>query len=158
MLRRVAVVLVLAGVGFAAYLGGDFDLSWYTIDGGGTESAGERFTIAGTIGQPDAGMMAGGDFSLSGGFRGRRHMQLKFRELPLFGPRVKTDFSVRYRFQTTETFFGLGPDSERVDKSSYGHRYAEPELALALSPGGRTRRGPLLACARNELKAAGTAR
>ena len=90
---------------------------------------------------------------LSGGFRGRRHMQLKFRELPLFGPRVKTDFSVRYRFQTTETFFGLGPDSERVDKSSYGHRYAEAELALALSLGGRHRLGLRLGVERNQIEA-----
>ncbi len=68
-MRSVAVVLILAGAGFAAYLGGDFDLSWYTIDGGGGESTGARFAVAGTIGQPDAGVMAGGDFSLSGGFR-----------------------------------------------------------------------------------------
>ena len=69
MMRSVAAVLVLAGVGFAAYLGGDFDLSWYTIDGGGGESTGERDAVAGTIGQPESGVMAGGDFSLSGGFR-----------------------------------------------------------------------------------------
>ncbi len=69
MMRSVAVVLILAGAGFAAYLGGDFDLNWYTVDGGGGTSTGERFAVAGTIGQPDAGVMAGGDFSLSGGFR-----------------------------------------------------------------------------------------
>ena len=69
MMRSVAAVLILAGAGFATYFGGDFDLSWYTIDGGGGESSGARFAVAGTIGQPDAGVMAGGDFSLSGGFR-----------------------------------------------------------------------------------------
>ena len=69
IMGSVAAVLVLTGVAFAAYLGGDFDLNWYTIDGGGGESTGRRFAVAGTIGQPDAGMMTGGDFSLSGGFR-----------------------------------------------------------------------------------------
>ena len=68
MIGSVAVVLVLGGAAFAAYLGGDFDLSWYSIDGGGCESTGARFAVAGTIGQPDAGAMAGGDFELTGGF------------------------------------------------------------------------------------------
>ena len=63
------IVLLLGGAGFAAYLGGDFDLSWYTIDGGGGgESTGGDFALAGTIGQPDAGTMSGGDFELAGGF------------------------------------------------------------------------------------------
>ena len=91
--------------------------------------------------------------SLSGGFRGRRHMQLRLRRLPLFGSRVMTDFSARYRFLTTETFFGLGPGSERVDKSSYGHRYAEAELALALHVRGRDRLGLRLGVERSQIEA-----
>ncbi|MBT6145604.1 MAG: hypothetical protein HOH74_09255, partial [Gemmatimonadetes bacterium] len=75
------------------------------------------------------------NMGLSGGLRGRRHLQLGLRRLPLFGSRVRTDFSARYRFLTTETFFGLGPDSRRADKSNYGHRYAEAELAVALPLG-----------------------
>ncbi len=46
-----------------------FDLSWYTIDGGGAMfSTGGSFELSGTIGQPDAGVMTGGNFELSGGF------------------------------------------------------------------------------------------
>jgi hypothetical protein len=45
-----------------------FDLSWYTIDGGGGTSTGSGFTLSGTIGQPDAGAMTGGGFTLRGGF------------------------------------------------------------------------------------------
>ncbi|HEY3242565.1 MAG TPA: hypothetical protein VGM03_04360, partial [Phycisphaerae bacterium] len=47
-----------------------FDLSWYTVDGGGGDnSTGGTFALAGTIGQPDAGApMTGGTFSLTGGF------------------------------------------------------------------------------------------
>lgn len=48
--------------------GGDYDLSWSTIDGGGGTSKGGVFVLSGTIGQPDAGTMTGGDFVLSGGF------------------------------------------------------------------------------------------
>lgn len=46
----------------------DFYLSWHTIDGGGGTSAGGAFELSGTIGQPDAGTMSGGNFTLTGGF------------------------------------------------------------------------------------------
>ncbi|MCG3132019.1 MAG: hypothetical protein FLDDKLPJ_02829 [Phycisphaerae bacterium] len=49
-----------------------YDLSWFTIDGGGAmRTAGGGFELSGTIGQPDAGPatpMTGGGFELSGGF------------------------------------------------------------------------------------------
>ncbi len=47
-----------------------FDISWYTIDGGGGMfTAGGEYELSGTIGQPDAGLpMTGGSFELSGGF------------------------------------------------------------------------------------------
>ncbi len=63
------IVLLLAG---ASTLADDFDLSWWTIDGGGGYSAGGDFELEGTIGQHDAGPstgpMTGGDFELVGGF------------------------------------------------------------------------------------------
>lgn len=46
-----------------------FDLPWSTLDGGGyTFSAGGGYELGGTIGQPDAGTMTGGIYSLGGGF------------------------------------------------------------------------------------------
>ena len=57
-----------------AQAGGDFDLSWNTIDNGGGVSTGGDFGLSGTIGQAEAGVVAGtgalsgGDFQLSGGF------------------------------------------------------------------------------------------
>ncbi len=48
--------------------GGDFDLAWSTVDGGGGTSTGGGFVLRGTIGQPDAGDLSGGDFALRGGF------------------------------------------------------------------------------------------
>ncbi len=44
------------------------DLSWNTIDSGGGTSVGGAFEVSGTIGQPDAGAMSGGEFDLAGGF------------------------------------------------------------------------------------------
>jgi len=47
----------------------DFVLDWHTIDAGGSmRTAGGDFELSGTIGQPDAGGMTGGDYALAGGF------------------------------------------------------------------------------------------
>jgi hypothetical protein len=51
-----------------AQSGGDFDLSWHTVDGGGGESSGGDFSLRGSAGQADAGVLMGGDFELAGGF------------------------------------------------------------------------------------------
>jgi len=59
---------LLAGLLSAAAQAGQFDLDWYTIDGGGGTSTGGNFELSGTIGQPDAGVMSGGNFELVGGF------------------------------------------------------------------------------------------
>lgn len=48
------------------------EMNWYTMDGGGTSLAeGPGFELGGTAGQPDTGLLSGGDFTLSGGFWGR---------------------------------------------------------------------------------------
>ena len=48
-----------------------YDLSWYTTDGGGaTFSTGGGYSLGGTIGQPDAGSLSGGSYTLNGGFWG----------------------------------------------------------------------------------------
>ncbi len=68
--------LAFAGALLAAcgeFAAADFDLSWYTVDGGGAMfTSGGTFQLSGTIGQPDAGPatsgMAGGTFTLDGGF------------------------------------------------------------------------------------------
>jgi hypothetical protein len=48
----------------------DFRLDWYTTDGGGTTGTGGVFTVSGTIGQPDAGTLSSGQFTVYGGFWG----------------------------------------------------------------------------------------
>ena len=49
-----------------------YDLSWWTVDGGGTTfSTGGSYSLGGTIGQPDAGVLMNGDsYTLVGGFWG----------------------------------------------------------------------------------------
>jgi len=54
-----------------AQSGGGYDLTWSTIDGGGyTWSTGSGYSLGGTVGQPDAGVLSGGGYTLSGGFWG----------------------------------------------------------------------------------------
>ncbi len=55
--------------GASTALSTGYDLSWYTIDGGGaTFSTGGGYSLGGTIGQPDAGSLSGGSYQLTGGF------------------------------------------------------------------------------------------
>jgi len=58
----VATMVVAAGES-------EFAITRFTIDGGGVmQSAGGEFQLSSTIGQPDAGVMEGGGFTVSGGF------------------------------------------------------------------------------------------
>ncbi len=58
--------LLLAGQALAQ----NYSIDWHTIDGGGGVSSGGGYSVAGTIGQPDAGTMTGGNWTLAGGFWG----------------------------------------------------------------------------------------
>ncbi|HUU96277.1 MAG TPA: hypothetical protein VM487_11100 [Phycisphaerae bacterium] len=67
----IRAVMVLSTISGAAALADDFDLDWWTVDGGGDMwTSGGEFELSGTIGQPDASttVMTGGDFELTGGF------------------------------------------------------------------------------------------
>jgi hypothetical protein len=61
------LLLLLASVALAQP-GEGYDLSWSTVDGGGTFSTGEGYSLGGTAGQPDASLIKGGDYPLAGGF------------------------------------------------------------------------------------------
>lgn len=56
--------LLLPALGLAQ----QYTVDWYTIDGGGGTSSNGQYVVSGTIGQPDAGVMSGGSYSLAGGF------------------------------------------------------------------------------------------
>jgi hypothetical protein len=47
-----------------------YSIDWFTIAGGGGTSTGGVYSVSGTIGQPDAGAMGGGNYSIDGGFWG----------------------------------------------------------------------------------------
>jgi len=47
---------------------GRYEISWYTIDGGGGQSAAGPYALSGTIGQPDVAWNQGGRYEVLGGF------------------------------------------------------------------------------------------
>ncbi len=80
----ILLALLLASSVVLAQSGG-WALTWWTVDGGGyTFSSGGDYILGGTVGQPDAGMLSGGDFALSGGFWSRGIGQHRIY-LPLVG-------------------------------------------------------------------------
>lgn len=67
-----------------AQSGGAYDLSWYTVDSGGVMgSMGGDYRLGATIGQPDAGTLSGGGYTLVGGFWGGAAV-----EFPIYLPLV----------------------------------------------------------------------
>lgn len=72
-MRIASLFVAVAVLAPVSATGQDFNLDWFTVDGGGaTSSTGGGFELAGTIGQADAGSPAapliGGSFELVGGF------------------------------------------------------------------------------------------
>ena len=67
-ISRLIVSVILFAVLNATVASGQYELSWYTIDGGGGRSSGGPYTLTGTIGQPDAAWSSVGNYELLGGF------------------------------------------------------------------------------------------
>lgn len=67
-ISRLTVSIILLAIFNGPAASGQYDLSWYTIDGGGGASSSGDFNLTGTIGQPDAAYSSGGDYELLGGF------------------------------------------------------------------------------------------
>ena len=75
-----AVALLVLALGLVVLLPGEqvgatptsldgYQLTWWTVDGGGvTFAVGSDYSLGGTLGQPDPGLLAGGGYSLGGGF------------------------------------------------------------------------------------------
>ena len=82
MIKQVRVLLLLGVIvamssmlslnNVHAQTGGNYDLTWWTIDGGGDVISGNGYTLNGTIGQPEPGSApTGSNYTLTGGFWNR---------------------------------------------------------------------------------------
>ena len=78
-----AVALLLAFAPVTALDGPE--VKWHTVDGGGGTLVGAGgFSLSGTTGQPDAGLLTGGGYSLAGGFWGGGRLSVEYElYLPL---------------------------------------------------------------------------
>jgi hypothetical protein len=62
----IGIVFVMATASVASAV--EITNNSFTIDGGGGNMSAGSFELRGTIGQPDAGVLTGGEFALNGGF------------------------------------------------------------------------------------------
>ncbi len=69
-MKRLFLLCVLPSALCLRVWGQSYSIDWSTIDGGGGTGTGGVYTVSGTIGQPDAGAISAGTFTLSGGFWG----------------------------------------------------------------------------------------
>jgi hypothetical protein len=66
--KRFASLCALLVSAFCLPALAQYSIDWHTVDGGGGTSTGGVYAVTGTIGQPDAGAMSGGNYSIQGGF------------------------------------------------------------------------------------------
>jgi len=64
----ILLLLATAGIAYARLAG--YSLPWWTADSGGVSSSSDDYQLNGTIAQPDAGTLSGGNYRLEGGFWG----------------------------------------------------------------------------------------
>jgi len=69
-MRTRSVVFCILTCALCLPVRGQYSIDWATIDGGGGTSTGGVYSVSGTIGQPDAGSMSSGNYTLQGGFWG----------------------------------------------------------------------------------------
>ncbi|MBN1179731.1 MAG: hypothetical protein JXD18_10985 [Anaerolineae bacterium] len=68
ILLSIIAALLTSSVALAQ-TGGGYDLTWWTVDGGGGTVSSAAYELAGTIGQSDVGVvLSGGEFTLYSGF------------------------------------------------------------------------------------------
>ena len=69
LLALIAFLLPLGANGLAMAQEPDYTLDWWTVDGGGAAfNEGDGYALGSTAGQPDAGVLGDGKYTLVGGF------------------------------------------------------------------------------------------
>jgi len=120
-------LIALLVAAHAAAATGNYDLDWWTVDGGGgTFSTGGGFEMGGTIGQPDAGSHGGSGYALGGGFWQMVELLLAVQATPAISAEIAgdplaaggfTDYSVRLDDGTNVTL--SAPGTVTVGEETY---------------------------------------
>lgn len=81
------LLLTTTAVTFGAQ---EYDLSWWTVDGGGAALSMEGgYSLNGSLGQPDAGALISNDYMLNGGLWGGGNLTAAFE---IYLPLVQRNF------------------------------------------------------------------
>ena len=68
-MKRLILIFTVTLIGVLSGRTQNYSIAWYKISGGGGTSSNGQYVLSGTIGQQDAsGPLAGGTYSLTGGF------------------------------------------------------------------------------------------
>jgi hypothetical protein len=80
-----ALGLLVTGI-VLAQTGDGYDLTWWSVDGGGGSASGGGYSLAGTVGQADAALpLTGGDYTLHSGFWAGGAVVSETCDIPLTG-------------------------------------------------------------------------
>ena len=102
-----------------------FSIDWFTIDGGGGTSTGGVYSLSGTIGQPDAGALTGGNFSLAGGFWGLLTL-VQTPDAPLLSIALTATNTAIISWPSPSTGFVLQQNTNNVASLTWSNVLATP--------------------------------
>jgi hypothetical protein len=102
-----------------------YSIDWFTIDGGGGTSTGGVYSVSGTIGQPDAGHMSGGNFTLDGGFWGII-AAVQTPGAPLLAIRRTSTNTVAVSWPSPSTGFTLQQNANGLAPANWSNVLATP--------------------------------
>jgi len=121
-----ALLLFTTGLVLATRaLAQSYSIDWFTIDGGGGTSTSGVFSVSGTIGQPDAGgPMAGGNFSLTGGFWSPYAVQTP--GAPLLSIAKTTTNTLAVFWPSPSTGYGLQQNTNNVASVNWSNVVTAP--------------------------------
>src|SRR2546425_4366871 len=97
-----------------------YAIDWFTIDGGGGISTGGVYSVSGTIGQPDAGHMSGGNYTLDGGFWGLI-AAVQTPGAPLLSILRTTTNTVAVSWPSPSTGFSLQQNTNNINSGSWSN-------------------------------------
>ncbi|HMP84964.1 MAG TPA: hypothetical protein PKA41_19915 [Verrucomicrobiota bacterium] len=107
---KTRALILTAMTAISCCIAQNYSLDWSTIDSGGGDSVGGTYSLSGTIGQPDAGAMSGGNFSLQGGFWTIAAVQIP--GAPLLTIRATSTNTVIISWPSPSTGFSLHQNSD----------------------------------------------
>jgi len=99
----------------------------------GRTGGGIQFYQKGLFGAPsDRNIL---ELTATGGSRGRQRYQCALEEIRFAGGLIWSDLLLRYRKLPTESFFGIGPETRREDKTKFAQTQTSAEVSFGVHLG-----------------------